>query len=175
MKSIRSVKWFTVICLLFITQNLQAQHYNFSAGVKLDASFIALTAQKRIAKRASIELMLPLTKNDVSCVLLGKKHNNVIGNKLNIYTGGGVHVGNDFKNGRIYGIDIIAGAEYSFFFIPYTIAFDFRPYVDFNAMTSPAYHLQSGLSIRYIIDKREPVSDWFKKIRGNKKWKDIEF
>ena len=151
-----------------------AQHYDFSAGIKLDDSFIALTAQKRIANQTTLEAMIPLTKNDISLVTLGKQHYKIIGKRLNLYAGGGFHIANNFKLGNMAGPDIIAGAEYTFFCIPYTIAFDFRPYVDIKRNYS-TYHLQSGLSIRYIIDEREPLKDWMQKIFKNKKWREMEF
>ena len=74
--------------LFFLSILGKAQHYNFSAGVKLDDSFIALTAQKRVAKQTTLEAMLPLSNNDISLVLLGKQHYRVIGNRMNIYTVG---------------------------------------------------------------------------------------
>ena len=166
------VLFFTGIFFLSILG--KAQHYNFSAGVKLDDSFIALTAQKRVAKQTTLEAMLPLSNNDISLVLLGKQHYRVIGNRMNIYTGGGIHVAQNYDLGKMAGLDFIGGAEYTFFFIPYTISFDFRPYVDFKKNYS-AYHLQSGFSIRYIIDEREPLKDWLQKLKKSKKWRDLEF
>ena len=164
---------FSFCFILFFTK-LFSQHYDFSAGIKLDDSFIALTAQKRIANQTTLEVMIPLTKNDISLVMLGKQHYKLLGKRLNLYAGGGFHIANNFKLGNMAGLDVIGGAEYTFFFIPYTIAFDFRPYVDFKQNYS-AYHLQSGLSIRYIIDEREPLKDWMQKIFKNKKWKEMEF
>ena len=87
-----------------------------------------------------------------------EKHNNIVTKGLNIYYGGGLQKGWVLTEDKPYkdpfGVVGIIGAEFNVARL--NVSYDIKPAVNLVGGDSPV-NLQTGISIRYIFDKRSIV------------------
>lgn len=156
---------------------LTAQSYDAAIGLRLGTE-IGATAQLRlpqIHKNFVAEGIIhkSLNRNEGSLTLLGKQHQNILSRRLNIFYGAGVHLGwtdeINTKTGEVYsaplGIDGILGAEATFAKI--NVSYDFKPAINISGNAFPI-SIQTAISVRYVIAKRNDIWDK-KKERANNK------
>ncbi|MCB0835410.1 MAG: hypothetical protein KDE26_01970 [Bacteroidetes bacterium] len=166
--SIYSFLSFCLILLGLKTQSL-AQTYLTAAGIRV-GNGIGLTVNQRILDKVTVEGILQNDyKTKTYLHVLGKVHNNLISRRMNMYYGGGVHIG--FQNGDqttgssstgIAGVDGILGAEFTVGRI--NISGDFKPHYTSGGN---GFGLNGGVSVRYVIVKDNAI----KKIKRNQQKK----
>ena len=131
---------------------LYAQRFNTTLGLRLErGDKIGISAQQRILDRTSLEGILAAAEREVEANFLIKQHFPLIGRGLNMYIGGGGHVGRLKDFGATYGVDAVMGVEHKILILPLVISVDFKP----------AYHLahedwvdfSTAFSVRYVLAK----------------------
>lgn len=133
-----------------------AQTYNFSGGLRLGTE-IGFSLKYRIADKVTLEgiVQSPINAEEAITSLLVEKHNSVITKGFNIYYGGGVQKGWLLSEVKEYddpfGVVAIIGAEFNIARL--NLSYDFKPAVNVIGGSAPII-LQTGISIRYIFDKR---------------------
>ncbi|SEP56339.1 hypothetical protein [Neolewinella agarilytica] len=156
---------------------LTAQSYDASLGLRLGTDWGA-TAQIRVPqvhKNFVLEgiLQSSLQRDEGSFTLLGKQHRPLLSRRLNLFYGAGVHAGwnNELDKetgeeiGGPVGIDGVVGIEATF--AGFNLSYDFKPAINVGGGSSLLY-AQTGISIRYVIAKRNVIWDK-KKERANRK------
>lgn len=162
------------LCLVFfafLSQSI-AQTYNFSGGIRLGTE-IGVSLKYRIADKVTLEgiVQSPIRQEEVITSLLFEKHNSILTKGFNIYYGGGVQKGwvtseiREFDDA--FGVVAILGAEFNIARL--NLSYDFKPAVNVIGGAAPVV-LQTGISIRYIFDKRNVfLPDPKKKSKKKKK------
>ncbi len=137
-----------------------AQSYNTALGMRLGTDW-GVTLQQRIANRTTLEVLLQssLQREEVLLTVMGEQHLPVISRRFNIYYGGGLHKGwinetdrNDEPYANPFGVTFIGGIEMSLARL--NISYDFKPAINITG-GQHTFYTQTGISLRYIIDKRE--------------------
>lgn len=159
---------------------LPAQSYDASAGIRVGTD-IGLTGQLRVPfihKSFVLEgiLQSSLRRDAGSLTVLGKRHQNVLSRRINIFYGAGFHVGwTDEINpktleeyNRPLGVDGIVGAEITF--AKFNVSYDFKPAVNVGGNAFPLT-LETALSVRYVLSKRNDIWDKQKERATNKRRK----
>ena len=151
------------ILLIFIGMccmgSLSAQTYNFSGGIRLGTEY-GFTLKYRIANKLTLEgiVQSPIREKLAITTLLLEKHNSIVTKGLNIYYGGGLQKGWVLTEDKPYkdpfGVVGIIGAEFNIARL--NVSYDIKPAVNLVGGDSPV-SLQTGISIRYIFDKRSIV------------------
>ncbi len=140
--------------------NISAQSYNTALGMRLGTDW-GVTLQQRIANRTTLEVLLQssLQREEVLLTVMGEQHLPVISRRFNIYYGGGLHKGwinetdrNDEPYANPFGVTFIGGIEMSLARL--NISYDFKPAINITG-GQHTFYTQTGISLRYIIDKRE--------------------
>jgi len=162
---------------LLLPLSLFAQSYDAAVGFRLGTDWGA-TAQVRlpqIHKSFVLEgiVQSSFQRNEGSLTVLGKKHQNILSRRINLFYGAGGHIGwtNEIntKTGEVYGrpigIDGVLGAEITFAKV--NISYDFKPALNIGGGAFPL-SLSTGISVRYVIAKRNDIWDK-KKERANNK------
>lgn len=148
---------------------LSAQSYDTALGMRLGTDW-GMTIKQRVAKKTTIEALLQssLQREEVLITLMGEQHFPVLSRRLNIYYGGGLHKGwiNESDADLVpykdpFGVTFIGGIEMSLGRL--NISYDFKPAINISG-GQENFYTQTGISLRYIIVKR----DW-KPFGGNKK------
>jgi len=150
---------------------LAAQSYNTAGGVRLGTDW-GLTLRQRLDGNIAAELILQNSlqnnREESAITLLGIVHKPLLMRNLNLFTGGGIHAGwNSGASGEgSFGLDVLAGIELSI--SRFNLSWDIKPAI--NLSGGDTFDLQSGVSLRYILWKREKY-DWEKnsKDRGRGK------
>lgn len=136
-----------------------AQSYNTAAGMRLGTDW-GLTLQQRVAKKTTIEALFQssLQREEVLLTLMGEQHFPILTRRLNIYYGGGLHKGwinesNDLNQpySDPFGLTFIGGLEFSIGRI--NLSYDFKPAINISG-GEKRFYTQTGLSLRYILIKR---------------------
>ena len=143
----------------------QAQRYFNAGGLRFGTDW-GLTYQQRLAKHWTAEVILNNERkhNLTMLTVLGERHVPIIGKRLNLYTGAGLHKGFFDANSDIldderdpFGLTFVGGLEFTIGRL--NLSYDIKPAV--NIVNAPqAVYWQTGLSARYVIAK-------------NKVWKDM--
>ncbi len=165
---------FCLVFFSFLSQGL-TQTYNFSGGIRLGTE-IGFTLKYRIADKVTLEgiVQSPIRSQEVITSLLFEKHNSILTKGLNIYYGGGVQKGwlpsdiDEFDDP--FGVVAIIGAEFNIARI--NLSYDLKPAINVIGGESPLV-LQTGISVRYIFDKRNVLLPDPKK-RAKKKKKRLK-
>ncbi len=163
--------YFCLVLLSICFSRSAAQTYNFSGGLRLGTE-IGFSLKYRIADKVTLEgiVQSPIKSQEAITTLLVEKHNSIITKGLNIYYGGGVQKGwvlSDIKEyDDPFGVVGIIGAEFNLARI--NLSYDLKPAVNIIGGSSPII-LQTGISIRYIFDKRNVLLPDPKKKSKNKK------
>ena len=163
------MKTFTILSTLAFVITVHcctAQSYNSALGMRFGTDW-GLTYKHRIAKKITVEgqLQSSVNRDEAILSLMLEKHFNILTRHANIYWGGGVHKGwiDDVYEGvevkDPMGITLIGGAELSI--AKLNISYDIKPVLNVVGGEKDLY-LQSGVSVRYILQKREKYP-WEKK------------
>ena len=169
-------KVFLFIALFALSFPCSAQTYNFSGGIRLGTE-IGISLKARIDNKLTLEgiIQSPISQEQAIATLLLEKHNSILAKGFNIYYGGGVQKGWFYSEEREFedpfGVVAIIGAEFNIARL--NLSYDLKPAINVVGGTSPIV-LQTGLSIRYIFDKRDFAIGDPKKRAKKKKKKDKE-
>ena len=91
-----------------------------------------------------------------SATVLAERHFGILGPSLNYYFGAGGHYGRHRDNGPFWGFDGIVGAEYKIAFLPFVIALDFKPTIEYGSTDWNRF--PTAFSVRYIFIKKRKTS-----------------
>jgi len=164
---------FPFICILFFHGNLAAQSYNNAFGLRMGTDW-GLSYKHRIAKRITGEAIFQssLQREEMILTLLLEKHLNFITRKINIYWGGGFHKGwiddfyQDVEPTDPFGLSFIGGAEISIARINFS--YDIKPAFNLSG-GEKRFYTQSGVTARYILNKRKKYAYEKKKNKRKKR------
>lgn len=146
---------FSFLCLF-------GQGYDTAFGLRLGTEWGA-TFKHRLAKRTTGEFLIQYNnpRKETTLTLLGEQHFPILVRNFNIYGGGGIHKGFvDADGGEApykdpLGLTLIGGAELSLARI--NISWDIKPSINVVGGERTIY-THTGVSVRYIIDKRELIN-----------------
>ncbi len=149
-----------VLLMLSALPYATAQKYITAGGVRVETERLGFTAQHRILDRTTMQAIVMGNESEVSGHLLGQQHFPLLGKRLNIYVGGGFHLGDHKDHGSYYGPDLIMGVEYKVNALPVLLSFDFKPsiHIGHEDRMTPS----TAFSLRYVFIKE--------KKRGGKFW-----
>lgn len=134
----------------------QGQSYKVSAGLRLGTE-AGLTAQTRVAKRATIEslLLTDFKTQSYSVAAIFEAHSPVISRRFNIYSGAGIQ--QKFYNKEFFpatgnpgGIVMIVGGEFTMASV--NISLDFKPAVYFWNQDK-SFEASTAVSLRRVLVK----------------------
>ena len=151
---------------------LSAQTYFTAGGLRFGTTW-GLTLQQRLAKRVTGEFILnnALDGSEFLVTGLGEWHHPILTKRLNIYTGGGLHVGSREIEGleerrRTFGITAIGGAELTLARL--VVSYDIKPALHLTGQPNPI-SLQTGVSVRYVFVKNGVYKDLAKNKKRKRK------
>lgn len=142
-----------------------AQSYDLAFGLRLGTDW-GLTAQARmpiIHKNFAAEgiVQSSFQREEAMLTLLGKQHYPLLTRRINVFAGAGLHKGwNTDEEIQPYadpfGITGIAGAEVTLGRL--NLSYDFKPAINI-AGGEKTFYTQSGISLRYVVSKRNDIYD----------------
>jgi hypothetical protein len=144
-------KFLAFILLLFSVLSVSAQKYSTALGVRFGNEHYGITAKQKLLSRTTLEGIFAAYPSQYSSTLLIEQHFPLIGKGFNIYTGVGMHLGEQKEQGNYYGYDAILGAEMKLPGLPIVISADIKPAYEVNH--SDWFTFSTGLSAHYIIAK----------------------
>ena len=142
-----------------------AQAYDAAVGLRLGRASGVSYAQ-RIAKRISLEAQLAAGVFDdgFTVAVLGRRHLPILGNRVNLFVGGGMHKGWGYteqrageaaeRTGNPFGLDGQVGAELAL--KRTNIAFDYSLQINLSGELNTFRPPGAALTLRYVINKRTP-------------------
>lgn len=147
------------VLLIFSPIFTFSQAYDVSAGLRLGTEWGA-TGQFRIGEQETIEGIIQQSfgKDQTMFTTMYEHHQKFIGKRFNVYKGGGVHFGSIGENSNLkdpknpFGITAVAGIETTL--ARYNISYDIKPAINLSGGYK-TIDFQTGLSVRYVIDKRK--------------------
>lgn len=152
-----------------------AQSYDLAFGLRLGTDW-GLTAQTRLPivhKNFAAEgiIQSSFQREEAMLTLLGKQHYPLLTRRINVFAGGGLHKGwNTDEEIQPYadpfGITGIAGAEVTLGRL--NLSYDFKPAVNISG-GEKTFYTQSGISLRYVVSKRNDIYDKSAEKDRNKK------
>lgn len=173
------MKRLLIISIAFLgTLTLSAQGYNVAGGIRMGTDW-GITGKYRFDKRMTVEGIIQSaaskSKDEVIITALVEKHNPLITKRFNFYTGAGLHKGWNNTVNEIttykdpFGVTVIAGIEFNLGRT--NVSWDFKPAFNLIGGEKKMY-TQSGISLRYVFQKRPLFNKKKKKKKGKKiNWK----
>ncbi len=150
---------FLSICLFSWTSGF-SQSYDLTAGMRMGTDW-GLSTQIRVAKKVTIEgiLQSSLQREEILLTALVEQHNPLITRRLNVYYGIGLHKGWINSDPEINlenpaGVTMIAGLEFTI--AKLNLSYDIKPAVNI-AGGERRFYTQSGISMRYVIAKKNSI------------------
>lgn len=161
------------------------QAYNTAAGMRLGTDW-GITLKQRVDNHTTLEgiIQTSLQREEAIVTLLAEQHFPLIFRRFNLYAGAGLHKGwldNPQPNpdtGEVpadpFGVSFIGGIEFSLGRL--NLTYDFKPAINLTGGEKRLYN-QTGISLRYIIVKREwsvfgdKNKNKKKKKKGNSGWR----
>ena len=148
-----------LFCLLYSSGF--AQSYDLSAGMRLGTDWGA-SARLRVAKKTTVETILQSSfkRNETMLTVMALKHNPVLTRRFNVFVGGGLHKGwqTDQTETETYdnpfGISLVGGIEFTLARV--NLSYDIKPAINLSGGAQNVY-LQSGISIRYVMVKKNDL------------------
>lgn len=135
---------------------LNAQDYRTAAGVRLGYDS-GITLKHFISPVSALEGIMSVSPNYFHLTGLYEYHQPVpdMAN-LNWYLGLGGHLGSLYKKGDrsgdfLLGADAIAGLEYIFPSVPFSVSLDWKPSFNFTTDYNEGWFYSFGLSLRYTF------------------------
>lgn len=165
---------FLLITFLLCGQASFAQSYDTSAGIRFGSQW-GLTVNQRVAKKVTIEGILQAggKTNLTNLTVLARKHMPVLTKRFNIYYGAGLQGGwyddPDITAGNPFGLAFVGGAEFTFARL--NVSWDIKPALNLTG-GERNFYTQTGISVRYVINKKEIFNRNKKKRKKRKKRKD---
>ncbi len=145
----------------FASSFLSAQSYDFAGGLRLGTG-IGFTFKYQPIKKMTLEAIMsaPLKEEEVRFSLLAARHNHLITRGFNFYLGGGVMKGFNTQEEPDYddpfAVLAIMGAEFNISRL--NISYDVIP--SYNVVGGKKdFEIQTGVSIRYVFDKKKLLED----------------
>jgi hypothetical protein len=143
--------------LLWCIQLADCQSYNTALGLRMGTEW-GMSVRQRLYKNYAAEMLLQssLQREETQLTILGIIHKPLISRRLNFYYGMGLHKGwadqleVDYKDP--WGIDFIAGMELTIGRI--NLTYDYKPAINIVG-GEQTFYSQTGLSLRYVIWKRD--------------------
>lgn len=136
-----------------------AQKYVTAAGLRLGTDW-GFTLQQRLGRNLTFEGIAQSSLQREELMLTGtlQRHMPVLGRRLNLYFGGGVHKGwlsvppteAGPPPADPFGVTLVGGAEFTVGRI--NISYDFKPAINIEG-GAERFYSQSGLSVRYVLVK----------------------
>jgi hypothetical protein len=167
---------FWVFALFLSTSTLFAQSYQTAVGLRLGNEW-GITAKQHLGNNYALEFLAITQKAEFEnkLALYIERHYNLMGRRFNGYVGAGIHKGFSrsvlaLGTSSSYGVGAIGGVEFSSG--SYNFSLDLRPQFNLNKLATPNfYNSYIGLSVRYILIKRDTkFQEWKKrKLSKNKK------
>ncbi|WP_201978898.1 hypothetical protein [Hymenobacter rubidus] len=139
--------------LLLNARPAAAQKYRTAAGIRSDGNNYGLTIQQVFLPKATFEGLAMLAPRERSATVLAERHFGILGPSLNYYFGAGGHYGRNRDDGDFWGFDGIVGAEYKIAFLPFVIAVDFKPTIEYGSADWNRF--PTAFSVRYIFVKKK--------------------
>ncbi|NSL91137.1 hypothetical protein [Chitinophaga solisilvae] len=144
------------------------ENYNTALGIRLNPWVVGFTIKHFLQGPHAVEGLVTTNhsnRTNVTITGLYEYHWNIGMPELNMYAGGGVHVGFydrlDYDTDRYWnkgkgtyvspGLDGIIGIEYTFKKIPLNLSADLKPYVQFVGPTNYIGEEIGGISARYTF------------------------
>ena len=154
----RSAIFITILFFLF-SAPASAQKYGTAGGVRFEPDRIGFTAVHRILERTTLEAIGMGNQREISGHALVRQHFPLLGKRLNVYFGGGLHLDDHKDHGSYFGFDLITGVEYKVNALPLLISFDFKPAVhyDHEDWLTPS----TAFSLRYVFLKERKKKGGF--------------
>jgi len=149
--------------LLCLSANLAiSQSYNTTAGMRLGTEW-GLSLKQRVYESWTVEAIMQTNrkKNESALTLLGVDHKAIISRRFNLFFGGGLHfpLQNNENALRKDGFGIVGAGGLEFTFARLNFTWDYIPVFIPSELS---FRMQSAMSIRYVIQKRDKFS-WEKK------------
>lgn len=166
---------FLLFSILFISFQSGAQSYLTAGGLRLGTDW-GLSVQQRIAKSATAEgiIQSSFQREEALVSVLVEQHYPLVFRGLNLYIGGGPHIGwnsqpstADKPDGvkNPLGITLVGGAELTIARL--NISYDFKPAFNIRGGDNGVY-VQTGVSLRYVFLTNKD----YKKLQKEKKKKE---
>ena len=142
----------------FTSLKMNAQDYNWAAGVRLSDFMGGISIKKSINEKDKIEGILAIPYwHGGNLTGLYERDILKIDERLQLFCGAGTHVGNwkykskdENKNYFFIGVDVIAGIEYTFSTIPFSFSIDYKP--SFNIAGHSGFNFAGGgIALRYTF------------------------
>jgi hypothetical protein len=140
-----------------------AQRYITAGGVRIEPELLGFTVQQRILPNTTLEAIGLGNADQVSGHVLAQQHFKLLGQRLNIYVGGGFHFGTHKEFGAFYGPDLITGVEYKVNALPILLSLDFKPsiHLNYEDFLTPS----TAFSLRYVFIKdKRPAFGFLKRL-----------
>ncbi len=164
------------LCLPF--SGLRAQSYDANFGLRLgtDWGISGVLRVPQVHKNFTLEGIIQSSyqREETTVTLMGRKHFPLLSRRLNVYAGGGLQKGwNTAAEEEVdeiydnpFGITGVVGAELSLGRL--NVGYDFKPAVNLVGGERTLY-MQSGITLRYVVAKRNDIWDKQKEKDRNKK------
>ena len=156
--------FFCTVLFSLPTAPIFAQSYIACLGVRLGTD-IGITGKYLVSPELHLTAEGILQQNartgDAAISLLAEQHKSLLTRRFNFYYGGGLHYfwlkDKPANISNPVGVSVIAGAEFTIGRL--NISWDFKPAIHL-AGGKNSYEIQSGLSLRYVFEKRRWRIDW---------------
>ncbi len=166
-----------ILCSCLQSSGLGAQSYDANIGLRLgtDWGISGVLRVPQVHKNFTVEgiLQSSLQRDELIVTLMGRKHSPLLSRRLNVYVGGGLQKGwNTAAEDEVedtykdpFGITGVMGAELSLGRL--NVGYDFKPALNLVGGERTLY-IQSGITLRYVVAKRNDIWDKQKEKDRNK-------
>ena len=145
--------WGLLLLATVLALPAAAQKYRTAAGVRSDGGSYGLTIQQLVLPKTTVEGLAMFAPRERSATLLVQRHFGILGPSLNYYFGAGAHFGRHRDDGPFWGLDGLVGAEYKIAFLPFVLALDFKPTIEYGSADWNRF--PTAVSVRYIFIKQK--------------------
>lgn len=140
-----------IICVCLLSCQAVAQKYSTALGLRFGNQNYGITVKQRIFKTVAVEGLMTAGERELLGTFLVVNHFPILGRGLNLYAGGGGHLGGLKDFGPVLGIDAMVGLEVKLPFMPLTVSADFKP--AYHILHEDWFDASTAVSVRYIIGK----------------------
>ena len=147
--------------MLFASSELSAQHYKNALGLRLGTTY-GLTFVQALNRFWTVEGIVHRNYAEQTFITgLARHHQSLLffTRNVNMYYGGGLHVGFPGESGTLWGPDAILGVEMTLFHINFSV--DYQP--QFHIGQEEWFQQQVAVSARYVIVEANWRNRWDRK------------